>query len=74
MTSNPEVNPSQTAYSNTNYDDSVAIPHTEIVKSRKSKYIYAKIHVGTLGTWGTVFAIISTIVGGGIVSIPWAFS
>ena len=28
---------------------------------------------GTLGTWGTVLAIMSTIVGGGMVSIPWAF-
>lgn len=27
---------------------------------------------GTLGLWGVVFAIISTIVGGGILSIPWA--
>ena len=27
---------------------------------------------GTLGLWGTVFAILSTIVGGGMVSLPWA--
>ena len=28
---------------------------------------------GTLGIWGVTFAIMSTIVGGGMVSIPWAF-
>ena len=28
--------------------------------------------VGTLGTWGTVLAIMSTIVGGGMLGIPWA--
>ena len=27
----------------------------------------------TLGTWGTVLAIMSTVVGGGMVSLPWAF-
>lgn len=26
-----------------------------------------------LGTWGIVFGIMSTIVGGGMLSIPWAF-
>ena len=33
---------------------------------------YAKPHEGTLGTWGTIFAFMSTVVGGGIVSIPWS--
>ena len=28
---------------------------------------------GSLGHWGSVLAIMSTIVGGGMVSIPWAF-
>jgi amino acid permease len=30
-------------------------------------------HRGELGTWGAVFAILSTLMGGGMVSIPWAF-
>lgn len=30
-------------------------------------------HHGKLGNWGSVFAILSTIIGGGMVSIPWAF-
>jgi len=29
--------------------------------------------IGSLGTWGTVLGILSTVVGGGIVSIPWSF-
>ena len=28
---------------------------------------------GTLGLWGTVLGIMSTIVGGGMVGVPWAF-
>jgi amino acid permease len=28
---------------------------------------------GNLGLWGTVFAIMSTIIGGGMLSLPWAF-
>jgi hypothetical protein len=32
-----------------------------------------KEEVGTLSTITTVLAIMSTIVGGGMVSIPWAF-
>jgi amino acid permease len=28
---------------------------------------------GTLGLWSTVFAIMSTIIGGGMLSLPWAF-
>ena len=28
---------------------------------------------GTLGTWGTVLAILSTVVGGGLVGIPFGF-
>lgn len=28
---------------------------------------------GELGTWGAVFGILSTIIGGGLVAIPWAF-
>ena len=30
-------------------------------------------HEGSLGSLGTIFSILSTIIGGGMVSIPWAF-
>jgi len=38
-----------------------------------SFYQHNVVGEGTLGIWGTVFAIMSTIVGGGMVSLPWAF-
>jgi amino acid permease len=33
----------------------------------------SEIGASGLGTWGIVFAIMSTIVGGGMLSIPWAY-
>jgi hypothetical protein len=47
--------------------------HHSIIKARQSMHAIVEEGHGTLGTWGTVFAIMSTIVGGGLVSIPWAF-
>ena len=38
----------------------------------RSKSIEIKEHK-LLGIWGTVFAIMSTVIGGGMVGIPWAF-
>jgi amino acid permease len=40
--------------------------------SRNPKSFVQFAEVGTLGTWGTVLAILSTIVGGGMLGIPWA--
>jgi len=56
--------------------------HLQVVATRNSgvkksdawkSYSSVYAEQGTLGTWGAVFAIMSTIVGGGMVSIPWAF-
>ena len=40
--------------------------------SMRPKSFLQFAEVGTLGTWGTVLAILSTIVGGGMLGIPWA--
>jgi hypothetical protein len=59
--------------------------HESILKSRRSLkksarsilassyYTINEAGGGTLGLWGTVLGIMSTIVGGGMVGVPWAF-
>ena len=42
------------------------------MSSNRPKSFMQMAEVGSLGTWGTVLAILSTIVGGGMLGIPWA--
>ena len=59
-------------------DGGSSTPNDDLRESQKKRpqsfYNTADPHSeGVLGTWGTVLAIMSTIVGGGMLSIPWAF-
>mmetsp|Transcript_32095 Transcript_32095/g.49074 ORF Transcript_32095/g.49074 Transcript_32095/m.49074 type:complete len:227 (+) Transcript_32095:17-697(+) len=56
------------------YDSDGHHNHLSNRKSMRSFFKHGEPHsAGTLGTWGTVLGILSTVVGGGIVSIPYSF-